>query len=107
MHKIIVSCSKENEWMLPWWWMHYHYHNSLPVAFLDLGISLQAKRWCAKRGVVVDQPLSCEGALQIDLNAQVCGPLSRGVKIIPWTEENIRGAIAICEKLLMNLSFEE
>lgn len=103
MKEIVVVCSKDKEWMLPWWWMHYHYHNSLPVTFIDQGMSAAAKQWCAKRGVVLPPHSSYDQTLTISLNAQVGGPLG----IVYWTEQNIRGAMAICEKLLMNLTFEE
>ncbi|MBM3198184.1 MAG: hypothetical protein FJZ58_02875 [Chlamydiae bacterium] len=47
---VIVAASHHIEWMLPWWWYHYTLHNTLPVAFFDLGISSQAKAWCKGRG---------------------------------------------------------
>lgn len=183
MNGILIISSKAEEWMLPWWWMHYHFHNSLPVAFIDRGISLQAKQWCAKRGDLIpfasaDKPKAMllspfEKTLLIDPEAQVCSPLAplfelplppsgmalsenstavilfeRGSNLLQkWAQQpdflknnpqasalpkkynwgahdphcadagivhwagpdksSIRGAIAVCEKLLMNLSFEE
>jgi hypothetical protein len=54
---VIVGCTKSHEWMLPWWWMHYHLHNDFPVTFFDFGdMSPAAKAWCSKRGVV--EPLN-------------------------------------------------
>jgi len=44
--------------MLPWWWYHYALHNDTPVAFCDLGLSVEAKEWCQKKGVLVTPSLS-------------------------------------------------
>lgn len=148
MRGILLICSQPQEWMLPWWWMHYHFHNSFPVIFIDLGISNAAKVWCAKRGEVISlDPTQFEKSqamrlspfdktLLLDLDAQVCCPLgplfdlsfsSDGtfpkkyrcgaeephgpdISIVDWSgtdKSSIRGAMAICEKLLMNLTFEE
>ena len=185
MDGIVVIASHAQEWMLPWWWMHYHFHNSLPVAFIDLGLSEAARRWCARRGEVIplkegQKPNAMllspfENSLLIDLDAQVCAPLdplfelprhpsgiflsenrtaailfeqgapliqewaaegeneafltqcsvgtlpkntlcvstephSANAAIVHWIgpdKKAIRGAIALCENLLMNLSFEE
>lgn len=54
---VIVGCDQQLEWMLPWWWMHFHMHNQLPVTFFDFGnLSSQAKNWCLKRGEVKALP---------------------------------------------------
>ncbi|MBI2743005.1 MAG: hypothetical protein HYX48_03725 [Chlamydiales bacterium] len=50
---VIVGCTHRQEWILPWWWMHYHFYNSLPVTFVDFGMSEKAKNWCKKRGELV------------------------------------------------------
>lgn len=50
---IIVGADLSQEWLLPWWWNHYQKHNSLPVAFVDLGLSFEAKEWCQKRGELI------------------------------------------------------
>ncbi len=50
MDGIIVGANRTQEWMLPWWWLHYRLHNSHPVAFLDFGMSEEAKEWCQERG---------------------------------------------------------
>lgn len=48
---VIVGCSRHHEWMLPWWWMHFRPHNPYPVVFFNFGdMSLEARKWCAKRG---------------------------------------------------------
>jgi hypothetical protein len=49
---IIVGCDQGMEIMLPWWWNHYCQSNELPVAFFDLGMSKEAARWCAERGIL-------------------------------------------------------
>jgi hypothetical protein len=53
---IVVAISKEQEWMLPWWWQNYSNHNSFPVAFADFGMSSTAKKWCKKRGQLLSMP---------------------------------------------------
>jgi hypothetical protein len=57
---VLIACSKAIEWMLPWWWMHYHFYNSLPVSFVDFGMSEEAKRWCQNRGQLISLSLSNE-----------------------------------------------
>lgn len=48
---VIVGCSKDHEWMLPWWWMHYCIHNEFPVTFFDFGdMSPLGKEWCQRKG---------------------------------------------------------
>lgn len=57
-HGIITGCSNSQEWLLPWWWMHYQMHNSeYPVTFLDFGdMSPNARAWCNKRGSLLTLP---------------------------------------------------
>jgi len=51
---VIVGCTQNQEWLLPWWWMHYHLFNHLPVTFIDFGdMSAQAVKWCKKRGSLI------------------------------------------------------
>ncbi len=50
---IIVGSDQTQEWLLPWWWEHYTRHNSYPVAFVDFGLSFEAKAWCRKRGELI------------------------------------------------------
>ncbi|MBS0604700.1 MAG: hypothetical protein JSS60_06660 [Verrucomicrobia bacterium] len=50
---IIVGCDEKQEWMLPWWWSHYSVHNTLPVVFVDFGLSTEACHWCEQRGKVL------------------------------------------------------
>ena len=48
---IVVGCSQQQEWLLPWWWMHFRLHNEYPVTFVDFGdMSRAAKQWCEQRG---------------------------------------------------------
>lgn len=50
---IIVGCSSDQEWLLPWWWMNFRLHNPYPVTFVDFGdLSDTATEWCKKRGKV-------------------------------------------------------
>lgn len=56
---VIVGTSGRQEWLLPWWWMHFRMHNDLPVMFVDFGdLSPEALAWCRKRGEVVKLELS-------------------------------------------------
>ncbi len=58
---VIVGTSKNQEWLLPWWWMHYRLHNDYPVTFVNFGdLSPEAVEWCSKRGHVVDLELTDE-----------------------------------------------
>jgi hypothetical protein len=50
---IIVGCDQQQEWLLEWWWERYSAENDFPVAFIDLGMSSHAIRWCAQRGKVI------------------------------------------------------
>lgn len=50
----IVASDENQEWLLPWWWWGYSKHNSKPVTFVDLGLSGTMKRWCLKRGALLD-----------------------------------------------------
>lgn len=55
---ILVASTSHVEWLMPWWWYNYRAHNDLPVAFIDLGMSEDAKSWCQERGelICVDVP---------------------------------------------------
>lgn len=58
---VIAGCSRNQEWLLPWWWMHYSMHNQHPVTFVDFGdMSATARDFCSKRGrlVTMDFPES-------------------------------------------------
>ncbi|MGB7978436.1 MAG: hypothetical protein WCF19_04665 [Chlamydiales bacterium] len=50
---IIVGADISQEWLLPWWWTRYAQHNSMPVAFVDFGMSFQKKAWCKERGELI------------------------------------------------------
>lgn len=53
---ILIGCDENQEWMLPWWWKNYSLHNTLPVAFVDFGLSEEGVAWCAGRGKVLSLP---------------------------------------------------
>lgn len=58
---VIVGTSRRQEWLLPWWWMHYCLHNNFPVTFVDFGdLSDEAIKWCRERGRVIKLELSDE-----------------------------------------------
>lgn len=55
---ILIGCDQNQQWMLPWWWKHYSQHNNYPVAFVDFGMSAEAKKWCQSKGhwISLDAP---------------------------------------------------
>lgn len=58
---VIVGCSGNHEWMLPWWWMNYCIHNEYPVTFFDFGdMSPAAKQWCQRKGSLVTLQIPTE-----------------------------------------------
>lgn len=54
---VIVGTDIAQQWILPWWWHHYHQFNTYPITFIDFGMSNEAKKWCQKRGNVVPLPV--------------------------------------------------
>lgn len=50
---ILTASDQNQEWILPWWWHHYHAHNEFEVTFVDLGMSKKAYAWCKERGNVI------------------------------------------------------
>jgi len=50
---VIVGCDQAQEWLLEWWWHGYRRHNGYPVAFVDFGMSEEARAWCERKGKVV------------------------------------------------------
>lgn len=52
---VIVGCQRNQEWLLPWWWMHFRLYNNCPVTFINFGdMSPRAVRWCSDRGELFD-----------------------------------------------------
>lgn len=47
---IICGANDAQEWLLPWWWERYTACNSLPVTFVDFGMTPAGKAWCTARG---------------------------------------------------------
>ena len=54
---VITGCDETMEWMLKWWWKHYSATNTLPVTFLDFGLSKSARMWCEKIMRVIPCPV--------------------------------------------------
>lgn len=50
---VLVASDSISEWMLSWWWDNYHKHNTLPVAFVDLGMSPKSVDFCKQKGIVI------------------------------------------------------
>lgn len=56
---VIVGCTQNQEWLLPWWWMHFRLHNQHPVTFIDFGdMSDAGKKFCRKRGQFIHLGIS-------------------------------------------------
>lgn len=51
---ILTGCDQNQEWMLPSWWKLYEKTNSLPVTFIDFGMTKSARLWCEKKGTVIE-----------------------------------------------------
>lgn len=55
---VIVGTSRRQEWLLPWWYMHFRMHNPHPIIFVDFGdLSEEALNWCQRRGQVIELEL--------------------------------------------------
>ncbi|MBP9840932.1 MAG: hypothetical protein KBC64_00725 [Simkaniaceae bacterium] len=50
---IVVGTDLSQEWLLPWWWDHYHRYNDYPVTFVDFGMSFEMKTWCQAHGTLL------------------------------------------------------
>ncbi|GEM_PF-1004207 len=50
---IITGCDWKMQTMIPWWWKHFSNYNSLPVTFIDMGLSDAMRRFCESKGTVV------------------------------------------------------
>lgn len=54
---VLTGCNEGMEWMLKWFWTHYSATNTLPITFLDFGLSKSARLWCEKRMHVISCPI--------------------------------------------------
>ena len=84
---IVIGVPQDLEWLLPWWWTHYQAHNSYPVAFADLGMSDEARRFCKTKGLLLPARAleipPFQKTLSIDIHCTVEGalePLFNGKK---------------------------
>ncbi|MEM7175896.1 MAG: hypothetical protein AAF443_08255 [Chlamydiota bacterium] len=50
---VLTGANEAQEWMLPHWWSQYTAASEEPVTFIDFGMSVSARNWCAKKGKVV------------------------------------------------------
>jgi hypothetical protein len=57
---VVVAADHGAEWLLPWWWNCYSFHHKQEVAFVDLGLSDQAKSWCKERGLLIPFTGPCD-----------------------------------------------
>jgi hypothetical protein len=77
---VVVGCDASQEWMLPWWWIHYRAHNRFPVAFADLGMSARAADWCARRGALYRVPVRTDVCAWFAKPRALCGaPFDRSL----------------------------
>lgn len=51
---ILVGCIKEQQDLIPWWFINYKKHNKLPVSFIDFGIDDKYKQFCSRNGSLID-----------------------------------------------------
>lgn len=79
MDGVIVGSDLTQEWALPWWWERYRAHNNYPVAFIDLGLSLQMKDWCRQRGQLILLKV-------VDFTEKVDPKLARGWEAFSGTQ---------------------
>jgi hypothetical protein len=49
---VLLMCDANQEWMLEWWWYNYRKFNSLPVHFVDIGMTDAGRQWCAEHGTL-------------------------------------------------------
>lgn len=71
MKGVIVGADRKIEWLLDFWWSHYSKHNSLPVTFIDFGMSEKAKKWCSKKGVVLPLQMQASVAPKSKINPHI------------------------------------
>jgi hypothetical protein len=50
---VMVASDIQQEWLLPWWWENYSRFNTLPVVFVDFGMSKEKKKWCKEHGTLI------------------------------------------------------
>ena len=51
---VLVGVPGDQADLVEGWWRAYSAQNRLPVAFVDYGLSADARRWCENHGTVVD-----------------------------------------------------
>jgi hypothetical protein len=58
---VLVASDERAEWLLPWWWERYSARNTLPVCFVDLGLSHFGRTFCKEKGSLhtLDANSSC------------------------------------------------
>ena len=53
-HKgVLTGVDANQEWLLPLWLKAIKKHTSLPITFVDFGMSASAKAWCTKQGTLI------------------------------------------------------
>ncbi len=59
---ILVAADANIEWLLAWWWERYSSCNTLPVVFVDFGMTPESLAWCREKGEVIpfDKPSFCK-----------------------------------------------
>jgi len=55
---IITGCDQNQEWMLPTWLKNFQKTNTMPITFVDFGLSKSARLWCEEQGNVIAFKLS-------------------------------------------------
>ena len=54
---IVIASDQTQEWLLPWWMENYEKYNTLPVSFVDFGMSKDMKKWCQEKGNYIPLPI--------------------------------------------------
>lgn len=47
---VIVGCDKNQQDLLPFFWLNFKLHNNLPLTFFDFGMDETHSAWCKSRG---------------------------------------------------------
>lgn len=74
---IVTGTDTNQEWLLPWWWTNYSAYNTLPVVFIDYGMSPKYRDWCSERGRVVRVDIGKVQALQAKPLALLRSPFEK------------------------------
>src|SRR5215207_9096243 len=56
---VLLATSRNQKWLLPWWWMNFRLFNDYPVTFVNMGdMSNEAIDWCQQKGNLISLDVS-------------------------------------------------